>query len=117
MGVLPNFILLPFKEVLCCPTFLAEVQLSHRALQVEGQLPAQWKHSYGVAGPQQDQPVREQGDDHPHGCQPHQTHLPCPASSFSVHSFRRGGASYLYSLGADPLLIQATGDWKTDCYA
>ena len=39
------------------------------------------------------------------------------ASSYSGHSFRRGGASYLYSLGADPLLIQATGDWKTDCYA
>ena len=39
------------------------------------------------------------------------------SSSYSGHSFRRGGASYLYSLGADPLLIQATGDWKTDCYA
>ena len=39
------------------------------------------------------------------------------ASSYSGHSFRRGGASHLYRLGADPLLIQATGDWKTDCYA
>ena len=39
------------------------------------------------------------------------------SSSFSGHSFRRGGASFLYSLGADPLLIQATGDWQSDCYA
>lgn len=38
------------------------------------------------------------------------------ASSFSGHSFRRGGATYLYSLGADPLLIQASGDWATDCF-
>ena len=39
------------------------------------------------------------------------------ASSYSGHSFRRGGASYLYSLGADPLLIQASGDWQSDCFA
>ena len=32
------------------------------------------------------------------------------------HNFRRGGASYLYRLGADPLLIQASGDWATGCY-
>ena len=38
------------------------------------------------------------------------------SSSYSGHSFRRGGASYLYSLGADPLLIQASGDWSSDCY-
>ena len=38
------------------------------------------------------------------------------ADSYSGHSFRRGGASYLYKLGADPLLIQASGDWATDCY-
>ena len=38
------------------------------------------------------------------------------ADSFSGHSFRRGGATYLYRLGADPLLIQASGDWATDCY-
>lgn len=36
--------------------------------------------------------------------------------SYSGHSFRRGGASYLYSLGADPLIIQASGDWASDCY-
>lgn len=38
------------------------------------------------------------------------------ADSFSGHSFRRGGATYLYRLGADPLLIQASGDWASDCY-
>ena len=38
------------------------------------------------------------------------------AKSYSGHSFRRGGASYLYRLGADPLLIQASGDWQSDCY-
>ena len=36
--------------------------------------------------------------------------------SYSGHSLRRGGASFLYRLGADPLLIQATGDWQSDCY-
>ena len=39
------------------------------------------------------------------------------SSSYSGHSFRRGGASFLYSLNADPLLIQATGDWRTDLFA
>jgi integrase len=38
------------------------------------------------------------------------------ADSYSGHSFRRGGATYLYRLGADPVLIQASGDWATDCY-
>ena len=38
------------------------------------------------------------------------------ADSYSGHSFRRGGASYLYKLGADSVLIQASGDWATDCY-
>lgn len=32
---------------------------------------------------------------------------------YSGHSFRRGGASYLHSLGATPLEIQACGDWQT----
>ena len=36
--------------------------------------------------------------------------------SYSGHSFRRSGATYLYRLGADPLLIQASGDWASDCY-
>ena len=30
--------------------------------------------------------------------------------SYSGHSLRRGGATYLYKLGADPILIQASGD-------
>ena len=38
------------------------------------------------------------------------------ADSYSGHSFRRGGATYLYRLGEDPLLIQASGDWASDCY-
>ena len=38
------------------------------------------------------------------------------ATSYSGHSFRRGGATYLYSLGADPLIIQASGDWASDCF-
>ena len=32
------------------------------------------------------------------------------------HSFRRGGASFLYRLGIDPLTIQACGDWSTDTF-
>ena len=38
------------------------------------------------------------------------------SKSYSGHSLRRGGATYLYRLGADPLLIQASGDWQSDCY-
>jgi hypothetical protein len=34
-------------------------------------------------------------------------------AKFSGHSFRRGGATYLHSLGATPLEIQASGDWQT----
>lgn len=34
-------------------------------------------------------------------------------SKYSGHSFRRGGATYLHSLGATPLEIQASGDWQT----
>ena len=32
------------------------------------------------------------------------------ATSYAGHSFRCGGATYLYSLGADALIIQASGD-------
>ena len=35
---------------------------------------------------------------------------------FSGHSFRRGGTSFLFQLGCDPLVIQATGDWKSDSF-
>ena len=34
-------------------------------------------------------------------------------AKYSGHSFRRGGATYLHSLGATTLEIQAAGDWKT----
>ena len=34
-------------------------------------------------------------------------------TKFSGHSFRRGGATYLHSLGVTPLEIQASGDWQT----
>ena len=34
-------------------------------------------------------------------------------AKYSGHSFRRGGATYLHSLGATPLEIQASGDWQT----
>ena len=34
-------------------------------------------------------------------------------AKYSGHSFRRGGATFLHSLGATPLEIQAAGDWKT----
>ena len=32
------------------------------------------------------------------------------------HSFRRGGATFLYRLGIDPLTIQACGDWSSDSF-
>ena len=34
-------------------------------------------------------------------------------TKYSGHSFRRGGATFLHSLGATPLEIQASGDWQT----
>ena len=35
---------------------------------------------------------------------------------YSGHSFRRGGASFLFSLGADPITIKFLGDWLSDSY-
>ena len=35
---------------------------------------------------------------------------------YSGHSFRRGGASYLFKLGASVLQIQASGDWSSQCF-
>lgn len=35
---------------------------------------------------------------------------------YSSHSFRRGGASFAYSIGVPGELIQAQGDWVSDCY-
>ena len=33
---------------------------------------------------------------------------------YSGHSMRRGGATLLFQLGCDPMIIQAIGDWKSD---
>ena len=38
------------------------------------------------------------------------------AKLYAGHSFRRGGATLLYKLKADPLLIRASGDWSSDCF-
>lgn len=38
------------------------------------------------------------------------------ASLYSSHSFRRGAASYAFSVGVNPLLIQLQGDWVSDSY-
>ena len=35
---------------------------------------------------------------------------------YSGHSFRRGGASFLFRLGASILQIQASGDWSSQCF-
>ena len=37
-------------------------------------------------------------------------------SLYSGHSFRRGGATLLYKLGASILQIQASGDWASQCF-
>ncbi|XP_033729484.1 uncharacterized protein LOC117318630 [Pecten maximus] len=38
------------------------------------------------------------------------------AASFSSHSFRRGGATWAFSLGIPGELIQVQGDWASDAY-
>ena len=35
---------------------------------------------------------------------------------YSVHSFRRGGATFLFQSGAAPAFIKFQGDWKSDAY-
>ena len=37
-------------------------------------------------------------------------------SLFSGHSFRRGGASYLYSIGGSTLMVQVLGCWKSQVF-
>ena len=37
-------------------------------------------------------------------------------SLYSGHSFRRGGATYLFRLGASILQIQSSGDWASQCF-
>ena len=39
-----------------------------------------------------------------------------PASQYSGHSFRRGGASFLHACGASALMVQAAGDWSSSCF-
>ena len=35
---------------------------------------------------------------------------------YSGHSFRRGGATFLFKLGASILQIQSSGDWASQCF-
>ena len=35
---------------------------------------------------------------------------------FSGHSFRRGGASYLYSIGGTTLMVQVLGEWSSQIF-
>ena len=35
---------------------------------------------------------------------------------YSGHSFRRGGASYLYSIGGSTLMVQVLGDWSSQVF-
>ena len=35
---------------------------------------------------------------------------------FSGHSFRRGGATFLHQCGGTALMIQASGDWSSQCF-
>ena len=38
------------------------------------------------------------------------------ASLYSGHSFRRGGASFLHACGGTALMVQASGDWSSQCF-
>ena len=38
------------------------------------------------------------------------------AASYSGHSFRRGGASFLHACGGTALMVQASGDWTSSCF-
>ena len=38
------------------------------------------------------------------------------ASSFSSHSFCRGGASWALQCGVPGEVVQSLGDWRSDCY-
>jgi hypothetical protein len=37
-------------------------------------------------------------------------------TKYSGHSFRRGGATFAFRMGMDPLLIKRMGDWMSDAY-
>ena len=36
---------------------------------------------------------------------------------FSGHSFRRGGATFLHNCGGTVFMVQASGDWSSQCFA
>ena len=38
------------------------------------------------------------------------------ANLYSGHSFRRGGATFLHSCGGTALMVQASGDWSSQCF-
>lgn len=38
------------------------------------------------------------------------------AFQYATHSFRRGGASYMFRIGLSTDTIRLLGDWKSDCY-
>ena len=38
------------------------------------------------------------------------------ADLYSGHSFRRGGATFLHSVGGTSLMVQASGDWSSTCF-
>ena len=38
------------------------------------------------------------------------------ASLYSGHSFRRGAATFLHQCGGTALMIQASGDWSSQCF-
>ncbi|XP_052778483.1 uncharacterized protein LOC128215918 [Mya arenaria] len=45
------------------------------------------------------------------------TQLPIAhAHEYTMHSFRRGGASFYFKCGVPGELIQLFGNWKSDCY-
>jgi hypothetical protein len=35
---------------------------------------------------------------------------------YATHSFRRGGASYMFSIGMSLETIRLMGDWRSNCY-
>ena len=39
-----------------------------------------------------------------------------PSEKISGHSFRRGGASFAFSVGVPVSIIKMQGDWKSDAY-
>jgi hypothetical protein len=48
--------------------------------------------------------------------QQHLQHCGVDPSSYSGHSFRRGGASWAFDSGLPGELVQVLGDWKSDSY-